>query len=431
VPVRIAAPFRTHRSVGLNRPMVALAIALVGPTAAGPAETASAERTATSTPTATTTPGARPDAVVGGPRLAGAGLALDRPAGVPAPPRFAARSWVLADLSTGEVLAARGAHRRGLPASTLKTLTTLTALPLVDPDTRVTARTTDIVDGSQVGLKPGSSYTVRQLLHGTMLASGNDAATALARATGGVGGVGGVERHVARMQAEAVALGARDTVVRNPTGLDAPGQVTSAYDLALIARAAMARSDLRALVATRKVSFPGKEARAGGRRPTYQIQNHNRLLANYPGAIGVKNGFTDRARWTSIGAVTRGGRTYLLTALRRGDGSWRADAAVLDWAFRYGTRVRPVGRLVDRGDPAVVSPSTQTDPPPPAGGAGETARLAAADQPQSPASAGSDPSRTAVGVVGVLAGVCAAVLLALRLRVLRRRPRRQVAADRR
>ncbi len=422
MPVRIASPFRTHRSVGLNRATVALTIALVGPTVAGPAETASAE------PAATTTPGVRPDAVVGGPRLAGAGLALDRPAGVPAPPRFTARSWVLADLSTGEVLAARGAHRRGLPASTLKTLTTLTALPLVDPDTRVTARTSDIVDGSQVGLKPGSSYTVRQLLHGTMLASGNDAATALARAAGGAGGA---ERHVARMQAEAVALGAGDTVVRNPTGLDAPGQVTSAYDLALIARAAMARSDLRALVATRKVSFPGKETRVGSRRPTYQIQNHNRLLANYPGAIGVKNGFTDRARWTSVGAVTRGGRTYLLTALHRGDGSWRADAAVLDWAFRYGARVRPVGRLVDRGDLAAANPSTQTDPPAPAGGTGETARLAAADRSQSPASAGSDQSRTAVGVVGVLAGACAVVLLALRLRVLRRRPRRGAAADRR
>jgi serine-type D-Ala-D-Ala carboxypeptidase (penicillin-binding protein 5/6) len=323
---------------------------------------------------------------------------------------------VLADLSTGQVLAARGAHRRGLPASTLKTLTALTALPLVDPDAQVTAQASDIVEGSQVGLMPGSRYTVRQLLQGALLASGNDAATALARVAGGAAGVDG---HVARMQAEASALGAQDTVVRNPTGLDAAGQVTSAYDLALIARAAMARADLRALVATRKVAFPGKES-ARGRRPTYQIQNHNRLLSNYPGAVGVKNGFTDRARWTSIGAVTRGGHTYLLTALHRGGGSWRADAAMYDWAVRYGGRVRPVGRLVDRGETAASQPAP----------GGRLAGGLAAGGVPSPPSSGSDRLRTAVGVVAVLAAICAGLLFFLQLRVRRRRSRALTASYR-
>jgi serine-type D-Ala-D-Ala carboxypeptidase (penicillin-binding protein 5/6) len=326
---------------------------------------------------------------------------------------------VLADVSTGEVLAARAAHRPGLPASTLKALTALTALPLVEPDAQVTAQADDVVEGSHVGLMPGSRYTVRQLLQGALLASGNDAATALARVAGGAAGVGG---HVAKMQAEAAALGARDTVVRNPTGLDAAGQVTTAYDLALIGRAAMARADLRALVATRKVTFPGKEP-ASGRRPTYQIQNHNRLLANYPGAIGVKNGFTDRARWTSIGSVTRGGRTYLLTALHRGDGSWRADAAMFDWAFRYGGRVRPVGRLVDRGEVAATQPAPDARPDD-AGG------LAAAGA-RSPSSKGSDLLRTAVGAVAVLAAICAGLLFVLQLRVRRRRSRALTASYRR
>nr|WP_284289906.1 hypothetical protein [Angustibacter aerolatus] len=135
------------------------------------------------------------------------------------------------------------------------------------------------------------------------------------------------------------SLGARDTVVRNPSGLDAKGQVTSAYDLALVARAGMRLPAFRSLVATRHVDFPGKKAKRGKRRPTYQIQNHNRLLANYDGAIGVKNGYTEAARWTVVGAATRGGRTYVVTALRRTDGAWRPQAK----PARLGVRPRPAG----------------------------------------------------------------------------------------
>jgi serine-type D-Ala-D-Ala carboxypeptidase (penicillin-binding protein 5/6) len=345
---------------------------------------------------------------VGGPRLAGTRQVVDRPADVPAPPKFAATSWVLADLSTGEVIAAKGAHRPGLPASTLKTLTVLTALPVLDPDARVLAQPGDIVDGTKVGLVPGSGYSVRQLLEGTMLSSGNDAATALARAAGGV------RRQVTRMQTEADSLGAFDTVVRNPSGLDAPGQVTSAYDLALIARAAMARPDLRALVATRSARFPGKQT-ARGPRTGYQIQNHNRLLANYPGAIGVKNGYTERARWTSVGAADRGGRTYLLTALHRGDGSWRSEAAMFDWAFRYGARVRPVGRLVDRGE-ATRGAGAGNSGASQAGSAGSTTPVAADDP-----GAGRTLLRSGAAGVGTIAGGCAIGLLALRARMRRRR----------
>ena len=176
-----------------------------------------------------------------------------------------------------------------------------------------------------------------------MLASGNDTATALARVAGGV------PQTVARMQAEAVRLGARDTTVRNPSGLDAPGQATSAYDLALVARAAMQLPAFRTLVTTKRVRFPGKEV-AGKARTSFQIQNHNKLLYNYTGTIGVKDGYTVAARWTAISAVQRGGHRYLFTAMRRGEPSWRTQAAMFDWAFAHGAQVRPVGRLVDPGE---------------------------------------------------------------------------------
>lgn len=367
-----------------------------------------------------TPPGAT---AVGGPRLGLAGVQVDLPVGVPAPPVFACGSYVLADLDTGAVIAARGSHWRALPASTLKTLTVLTTLPHVDPPQMVVADPTDVaVDGTKVGLDPGSRYTVDQLLHGTVLASGNDTATALARVAGGV------PQTVARMQALATNLGALDTTVRNPSGLDAPGQLTSAYDLALIARAAMARPDFRRLAAARRIRFPGKEI-PGKRRETYQIQNHNKLIYNYPGAIGVKNGYTVAARWTVIGAATRGGHTYVLTALRRTDGSWRPEAAMLDWAFAHGQQARPVGRLVHPGELAAAPTAT----PVPSGSTGETGAVGAATATNSVQPAvgtqGRTPSAAATagrpGIKQVVVGVgLAAAALVLLVGVLSARARR-------
>ena len=290
---------------------------------------------------------------VGGPLLTGPAPVYDVPVGVPAPPQLAAASYVLADAATGDVLVAQNPHGRTLPASTLKTLTALTVMPQLSPAERYTAVPGDLVEGTKVGMSPGSSYSVQQLLQGMMLSSGNDAATGLARLAGGAGGV---EQTVAAMQQRAIALGALDTVVKDPSGLDAPGQVTSSYDLALIARAALRLPAFDALVATKRVRFPGK-AEAGKVRTSYEIQNHNSLLFNYPGAIGVKNGYTVAARWTIVGAATRGGRTYVVTALARADRSWRPTAALLDWAFAHGSQARPVGRLVEPGE---VTPPTVT-----------------------------------------------------------------------
>ncbi len=301
-----------------------------------------------------------PIATVGGSSLATNTLVAQVPLGVPRP-EFPARSWLLADANSGEILAAQAAHQRDYPASTLKTLNLLAALPRIDPEARITIIPADMAEGSQVGLVPKQEYRVQELLEGAMLASGNDAATALARASGGPAGVAG---HIRSMQELARELGALDTTVRNPTGLDAPGQLSSAYDLALFGRAALANPTLAKLAATKSVQFPGKQD-AKGNITRYQVGNLNRLLYNYEGAIGVKTGFTTLARSTTIAAVRRGDHTYLLTALHRDNGSWGPEAKVFDWAFSHGARAQPVGRLVNPGElQKTASPQPALSPSP-------------------------------------------------------------------
>ncbi|MEP6651268.1 MAG: hypothetical protein ABJA74_15370, partial [Lapillicoccus sp.] len=173
---------------------------------------------------------------------------------------------------------------------------------------------------------------------------GNDTAYALADA------YGGRDKTIAAMNAKAGQLGAWDTIAVDPSGLDTPGQRSSAYDLALLGRAVMQLPAYRQVAATMRYTFPGGTDRTGKAFPPFEIQNHNTLLQNYAGTIGVKNGFTTGARNTFIGAVTRGGRTLLITQMGgTAVPSWVRQAALLDWAFANGSRLRPVGTLVAPG----------------------------------------------------------------------------------
>jgi serine-type D-Ala-D-Ala carboxypeptidase (penicillin-binding protein 5/6) len=278
-------------------------------------------------------------ATVGGAALASTGLVLDAP-GATALPKLSAASFLLADLDTGEVLAARNPHGRLRPASTLKVLTAVTLLPRLDPATVYTARSEDAnAEGSRVGIVPEATYTVHQLFQGMFLMSGNDAASALANAAGGV------RETIARMSTMATGLGALDTSVRNPSGLDAPGQFTSAYDLALFGRAGLARQDFRDYVTTVRAQFPGKMAKHGKARKSFAIYTQDRLLLNYAGAIGVKTGWTTKARGTFIGAATRHGHTLIATVLHTKFSSWEESRALLAWGFANLDKARPVGSL--------------------------------------------------------------------------------------
>ncbi|MFY1688976.1 D-alanyl-D-alanine carboxypeptidase family protein [Plantactinospora sp. WMMB782] len=288
-------------------------------------------------------------AAVGGPALATPGLVT--PPGVAEPPRVTATSWLVADLTSGVVLGGCGPHEYGVPASVQKLLLAAAVLPRLDPRqvVEVTGSDLDFEPGSSaVGLVRGGRYSVETLWLGLILNSGNDAANVLARLGGGPAGQPG---GVAAMNAEANRLGAHQTHAATPSGLDGPGQYTSAYDLALIARACFAHPDFRRYAATRMAQVP---AQAANNTKGYPIWNDNQLLHRYPGALGGKTGYTDLARHSFVGAAERGGRTLLVTLLgaesqpRRG---WEQGAALLDWGFGLPADAT-VGRLVSPGQDA-------------------------------------------------------------------------------
>ena len=275
-------------------------------------------------------------------------------AGAPALPRTLASGWLVADLDTGDVLAARDPHGRYAPASTLKILTALTLIPRLDPSRTVRPTFDDLnVDGTRVGLVEQLAYPVPDLFRAMLVVSGNDAADTLATANGGVGVT------AAQMNAEARRLQALDTRAVTVNGLDAPGQTSSPYDLALVARAAMQLPAFRSYVATKHTSI----AAPGGKR--IPLSSHDKLLYNYPGAIGIKNGYTVRARASFVGAATRGGHTLVVVLMRTVPRYWPQARDLLDWGFAALSRgTAPVGRLVDPvvpgGAPAAAAPPEVT-----------------------------------------------------------------------
>ena len=358
---------------------------------------------------------------VGGPRLDDPGLVVDLPAGVPGPPPQEAVAWLLADAGSGDVLAAQAAHLPLRPASTQKMLTSLVLLPRLDPATVYTAIPDDAnADGSKVGVVPGATYTVDELFRGLFLASGNDAAHALAEVAGGQ------ESTVAAMNALAETLQARDTTAANPSGLDADTQWSSAYDLALIARAGLDMDSFRDYIATRRSQFPGAmPALPGEVRASFEIANQNKLLTNYPGGIGVKTGYTSQAHATYVGAATRDGTTLVVTLMHTGSGAWSDAAALLDWGFAHGQSVQPVGELV-----APLAPSPTT--PPSVAVLRERAQAGAgsvaAGQDGSGSGASGSGDLVAGGVFGILVGALLLILgsvVALRVRAVHRMRRRR------
>jgi serine-type D-Ala-D-Ala carboxypeptidase (penicillin-binding protein 5/6) len=239
-----------------------------------------------------------------------------------------AQTWLVADLDSGQVLAARDENLRHPPASTIKVLLALVALDALDLDSSVVADEADThVECNCVGVKAGRSYTARQLLDGILLASGNDAANTLAHL------LGGAETTVAKMNAKAAALGAVNTRASTPSGLDGPGGSgwSSAHDLAVIFRAALANPVFAQITAEPSAMFPGDN----GDRP---IANQDELLQRYPGAIGGKTGFTDAARKTFVGAAARDGHRLVVAMMyglvhEGGPTYWDQAASLFDWGF--------------------------------------------------------------------------------------------------
>lgn len=305
---------------------------------------------AVKTPDSTLPPPASRDpnrAVIGGDGLATGGLTVpgDAP---PLPSSVAARGWLVADLDTGAVLGACGPHEQHAPASVQKLLLAAALMDKLDPKQAIQVTKNDLAierGSSAVGLVTGGTYTIETLWLGLLLVSGNDAANVLARAGGGDAGVAGAMQ---ALNDFAHHLGAKDTNAVTPSGLDAPGQFTTPYDLALIAKACLDLEAFRRYALTRNAQIPPQPPNYGG----FQIQNENKLIYRYEGALGGKTGFTKAARHSYVGAAERNGRRLVVTILNAEatpQRAWQQGIDLLDWGFGV-ANTSAVGQLVKPGE---------------------------------------------------------------------------------
>lgn len=232
-------------------------------------------------------------------------------------PEVSAASAILVDAHSGRVLYEKNAHEKRLIASITKLVTALVAVE-VQPDLETVIRVKPeyMAEGSSMYLRPGEDVTLEGLLYGLLLASGNDAALAIAG-----GCAGKVETFVAWMNQRAADLGMEDTHFANPNGLDDEEHYSTAYDMALAARAVLENETLSKIVATRSITIAGRS-----------LTNHNKLLWRYDGCGGMKTGYTDAAGRTLVSCAQRDGQTLICVTLKAPN-DWADHAALLDYGF--------------------------------------------------------------------------------------------------
>ena len=256
---------------------------------------------------------------------------ISQPAGSVPIPEGPAQAWLVADMDTGAVLAARDEYGQYAPASTIKVLLAMTVLDELPLDATIVANEADTkVECNCAGVTPGFTYTTRQLLEALLLVSGNDAANTLATMLGG--------RDVAlmKMNSKAALVGAYGTNAGSPSGIDGPGidMWSSPRDLAVIFRAAMANPVFAQITAMPTAVFPTK---TGDRI----LVNQDELLHRYPGTFGGKTGYTDLARKTFVGGAARNGQRLVVVLMyglvKEGAPTyWDQAASLLDWGFALG-----------------------------------------------------------------------------------------------
>lgn len=236
---------------------------------------------------------------------------------------MAAAAGILVDLDTRTVLWQQNAFSPRAPASLTKMVTAMVALDLASPDRQITITPsmTDVIPDS-MGIVPGESLPVRDLLYGLFLDSGNDAAEALAQ--------GIVQRplFIGLMNAKVRSLGLRDTHFSNPTGLDDPGVRSTAFDLAMIAGFLSTHYPLLMQVAGTQDHF----IPATSSHKAYEPLSLNKLLYLYPGATGLKTGLTDDAGGCLAATVTRGHR-HLVSIVLGSDVFFGDSETLLDYGF--------------------------------------------------------------------------------------------------
>ena len=228
-----------------------------------------------------------------------------------------ASAAILMEAETGRVLYEQNIHQRQLIASTTKLMTALVALES-GCDLRESVKVKDDwvgIEGSSIYLREGEEITLEALLYGLLLRSGNDAAVAVA------GICGGAEAFVAAMNQKAAELGMADSHFENPSGLDGETHYSTAYDMALLARACLQNETLAKIAATKSVTLG-----------TRTFTNHNKLLWRYEGCVGLKTGYTEHAGRTLVSAAQRNGMTLICVTLNDPN-DWADHAALLDYGF--------------------------------------------------------------------------------------------------
>ncbi|WP_291313127.1 D-alanyl-D-alanine carboxypeptidase family protein [Corynebacterium sp. UBA2622] len=315
------------------------------------------------------------------------------PAGFNVDDTVLASAFLVADIDSGDILAMKDPHGRYRPASIIKVLLALVAIDELPLDKVVTASAeTASQEGSLVGLVEGGTYTVDDLLHGLLLASGNDAAHALAQELGGDAAAG------QKVNALAQRLGMRDTRAVSYSGLDAPGMSSSVYDLGLAYQAAFRNPTFARIVDTDYYDFPGHAD-----LPGYQVWNDNHLYLEDPEGIGGKTGYTDDANHTFVGAVNHDGRRLVAVLLDTTSDKarpWEQAQRLLHESYRF-TDAQGVDKL-GASSPAGATQVTETATP---GSSSEPSAVAG----------GADHAPTPWRSVAIVAGVVGAALLALAL----------------
>ncbi|MBQ9519226.1 MAG: D-alanyl-D-alanine carboxypeptidase [Firmicutes bacterium] len=244
-------------------------------------------------------------------------------------PDISALGAVLMEKESGRIVYGRNADKAMAPASTTKIMTAVIVLENSRLDKVVCVdKEACAAPKVKMGLKAGEKITVEQLLYALMLQSSNDAAVALAIDT-----AGSVEHFAALMNAKAVEIGCKDTLLVTPNGIDKGGHHSTARDMALIASYALDNADFCRIIQTKNVNFKTDKA-------SYSVYNHDRFLNEYSGALGIKTGFTGKAGHCFAGAARRNGLTLISVVFASGWGNagkeskWRDTKALMDYGFK-------------------------------------------------------------------------------------------------
>jgi D-alanyl-D-alanine carboxypeptidase (penicillin-binding protein 5/6) len=245
-------------------------------------------------------------------------------------PGVGARAWALTDLRSGEYLAGEGASRELPIASTTKIMAALVVLEEADLEEEVEVSQNAAAYAtpaySNVGLLPGDSLSVRELLMAALISSGDDAAYALAEHVGGGGGEAGVDRFVGDMNERARALGLKHTHFENPVGFDAKDHYSGARDLTRMARVAMQNPEFRRIVATEYATIHTPYRKI-------PLTSTNELLFAYGPATGIKTGTTPDAGESLVSSASKGDESYVCVILDSGEDRFGASMRALRYGF--------------------------------------------------------------------------------------------------